>query len=179
MYVDVLCCRRLGTAPINRSSRIKDTNAPFIPPLYKPYQQPQEDCSLPRQSKPCTEKYDGRCDHCCTTPTPPPAPSSSHPHLPHYPENDHHDGDSSPLWRRRHSALQLGHPQRPEDQLSYPHRTTPSLIKNGRLTLLRVAGVALEEMGLSYDAHTIDIRKNVQFEPWFVLTAQLWRLWSD
>ena len=29
------------------------------------------------------------------------------------------------------------------------------------------SGVALEEMGLPYDAHTIDIRKNVQFEPWY------------
>jgi len=28
--------------------------------------------------------------------------------------------------------------------------------------------IALEEMGLEYDAHTIDIRKNTQFEDWFV-----------
>ncbi len=29
-------------------------------------------------------------------------------------------------------------------------------------------GIALEEMQIPYDAHTIDIRKNVQFEPWYV-----------
>jgi GST-like protein len=28
--------------------------------------------------------------------------------------------------------------------------------------------IALEEMELPYDAHTVDIRKNVQFEKWFV-----------
>ena len=50
--------------------------------------------------------------------------------------------------------------------VSLPPPTNP-LTRAGRDPYVCNSGIALEEMGLPYDAHTIDIRKNVQFEPWY------------